>query len=52
MIHLTNEIEPEIIPIKFKTINIKIFCTDDPLIVGSTVKYWTMSIEDDLDIAR
>ncbi|CAI2386722.1 unnamed protein product [Moneuplotes crassus] len=52
VIHLTNEVEPEIIPIKFKTINIKIFCTSDPLIVGSTVKYWTMSIEDDLDIAR
>jgi len=52
VIHLTNEIEPEIVPIKYKTINLKIFCTRDPLIGGNTVKYWTMYIEDDLDIAR
>ena len=52
MIHLTNEIEPEIVKIKYKTLNLKISCANDPLIGESKVKYWTMYIEDDLDIAR
>ena len=52
VIHLTNEIAPEIVYIKYKTINLKIFCTADPLIGENQVKYWTMYIDDDLDIAR
>lgn len=52
VVHLTNEIEPEIVSIKFKTINLKIFCTADPMIKDNIVKYWTMYIDDDLDIAR
>ena len=47
VIHLTSDIRPEIINIKYKTINLKLFCTADPLISSNIVKYWTMYIEDD-----
>ena len=48
VIHLTSEVQPEIIDIKYKTVNLKLFCTSDPLINSNVVKYWTMYIEDDL----
>ena len=51
VIHLTREIHPEIINIKYKTVNLKLFCTTDPLISSNIVKYWTMYIDDDFSSA-
>ena len=48
VVHLRSEIEPEIIAIKYKTVNLKLFLTSDPLINSDIVAYWIMYIDDDI----
>ena len=52
VVHLSSSGDPEPMNIIFKDLNLKLICTQDPLIPNSIVKYWSLYLDDNADPTR